>query len=58
MRFREGRLQLKQLTGGKMDDITVLVACVEEEDAPAAGEQGGAAAGTDTSSGAGADQQA
>jgi hypothetical protein len=57
VRFREGRLQLKQLTGGKMDDITVLVACVEEEEVPAAGEGGGAAGG-DTASGAGADQKA
>lgn len=32
LRFRDGRLQLKGLTGGKMDDITVLVACVEEEE--------------------------
>ena len=28
--FRGGRFQLRQLTGGKIDDITVLVAMVEE----------------------------
>jgi len=28
--FKGGRCQLKQLSGGKMDDITVLIAYVEE----------------------------
>lgn len=28
--FKQGRLQLKQLTGGKMDDITVIVALAEQ----------------------------
>lgn len=34
LNFKGGRLQLKQLTGGKMDDITVLCAVVVEADAP------------------------
>jgi protein phosphatase PTC7 len=58
VRYREGRLQLKQLTGGKMDDITVLVACVEEEEvAAASGQQHGAAAQADTANGVAVDQQ-
>lgn len=35
MSFKSGRFQLKQLTGGKMDDITVLVAVVTEAEPPA-----------------------
>jgi protein phosphatase PTC7 len=31
-RLRDGRLQLGELSGGKQDDITVLVAVVCEED--------------------------
>ncbi|GFR43171.1 hypothetical protein Agub_g4221 [Astrephomene gubernaculifera] len=34
MSFKGGKLHLKQLTGGKMDDITVLVAFVDVVDAP------------------------
>ncbi|KAG2429355.1 hypothetical protein HXX76_011121 [Chlamydomonas incerta] len=34
MSFKGGKLHLKQLTGGKMDDITVLVAFVEATDIP------------------------
>lgn len=30
VQFKNGRFQLKQLTGGKMDDITVLVSMVDE----------------------------
>jgi len=36
MRFSGGRLKLKQLSGGKMDDITVLVAMVVADAAPPA----------------------
>mmetsp|Transcript_28658 Transcript_28658/g.52680 ORF Transcript_28658/g.52680 Transcript_28658/m.52680 type:complete len:371 (-) Transcript_28658:1403-2515(-) len=32
--FRNGKLQMRQLTGGKMDDITVLVAFVDEIHVP------------------------
>lgn len=32
--FKNGRFQLKQLSGGKMDDITVLVAFVDVADKP------------------------
>ncbi|KAL6764776.1 serine/threonine protein phosphatase [Haematococcus lacustris] len=42
--FKSGRLQLKQLTGGKMDDITVLVALVEAADPPAASDSSNAEA--------------
>lgn len=31
-KFEGGKVQLGELTGGKMDDITVLVAMVEEAD--------------------------
>nr|ADI46917.1 MTM0349 [Volvox carteri f. nagariensis] len=34
MSFKGGKVHLKQLTGGKMDDITVLVAYVDAVDAP------------------------
>ncbi|KAG2486202.1 hypothetical protein HYH03_015164 [Edaphochlamys debaryana] len=34
MTFKGGKVHLKQLTGGKMDDITVLLAYVEVVDAP------------------------
>lgn len=34
MTFKNGKFQLRQLTGGKMDDITVLVSMVEEVEPP------------------------
>lgn len=34
MTFKGGKVQLKQLTGGKMDDITVLVSYVDVVDTP------------------------
>ncbi|KAF5838380.1 serine/threonine protein phosphatase [Dunaliella salina] len=37
--FKGGRCQLKQLSGGKMDDITVLIAFVAESDVPPAQRQ-------------------
>ncbi|KXZ57082.1 hypothetical protein GPECTOR_5000g1309 [Gonium pectorale] len=36
MSFKGGKLHLKQLTGGKMDDITVLVSVVDAVDQPVA----------------------
>lgn len=44
-KLRDGRLELGSLTGGKMDDITVLVGYVEEAEVPAAAAGSGAAAG-------------
>nr|BBC28495.1 protein phospatase 2C [Eudorina sp. 2006-703-Eu-15] len=37
MSFKGGKVHLKQLTGGKMDDITVLVSFVDMVDAPSSG---------------------
>ncbi len=33
--FRNGRFQMRQLTGGKMDDITVIVSMVVQHEKPA-----------------------
>ena len=54
-RIQDGKVQLGELTGGKMDDITVLVAMVEEAELqvldPTAAAAAAAAAGSNGSNG-------